>query len=298
MKKSKKEYSGAFLWLAAFSFLIPIYVGAQAFKAIPQPPRYPEIHPDISGVDHNLWDYLLRTYIANGLVDYEGLKRDFLFKTYLKQLAGAHPENLKTESAKLACYCNAYNAFVIHGVIIHKIKGSVLDLKQNGETDFFDIKEHILAGKTISLNTLEHKRIREEFHDPRVHMALVCAAKSCPRIRPEAYTADRLNEQLEDQANSFANNPEYVKYVPEENKLYLSSILNWYKDDFGGNYGVISFLLPRVKDPATKTGLERALAGQVELVYFKYDWGLNSQDSEASSAGNSASFGSGSIPNE
>ncbi len=298
MKKSKKEYSGAFFWLAAFSFLIPIYIGAQAFKAIPQPPSYPEIQPDSSGVDQNLWDYLLRTYVAGGQIDYEGFKRDYLFKTYLKQLAGAHPENLESDDARLAFYCNAYNAFVIHGVIVHRIGASVLDLKQAGGTDFFEIDEHILAGKTISLNKLEHRQIREQFHDPRIHMALVCAAQGCPPIRPEAYVADRLNEQLEDQANLFANNQQYVRYVAEEEKLYLSRILGWYKEDFGGDQGVLAFLLDRVKDPATRTGLERAVAKEVEVVYFEYDWRLNSQKKVNTARGNSTGFGSGSIPNE
>ena len=83
MSKTKKEYSGPFLWLALFSFVIPIFVGVQAFQAIPQTVTYPEVRPDVSGVDQNLWDYLLRTYVAGGLIDYDGLKRDYLFKVYI-----------------------------------------------------------------------------------------------------------------------------------------------------------------------------------------------------------------------
>lgn len=298
MKTTKKEYSGPFIWLALFSFLIPIYVGAQAFQAIPKPATHPEIYQDISGVDQNLWDYLLRSYIAGGQVDYEGFKRDYLFKVYLKQLAGSRPENLKTEQDRLAFYCNAYNAFVIHGIIVHNIQNSPLELKEKGETDLFDISEHILAGKTISLNSLEHQTIRVEFLEPRIHMALVCAAKSCPQIRPEAYLGDRLEQQLEDQAVFFANQAEYVRYDADEKKIYLSSILNWYKDDFGGNYGVLSFLLPRVGDPAVRSGIEQALAGQVEIDYIAYDWSLNSQKKVSNTSAGHANFGSGSIPND
>ena len=298
MNRTKKEYSGPFLWLALFSFIIPIYVGAQAFQAIPQPATHPEIQTDVSGVDHNLWDYLLRTYIANGLIDYKGIKRDYLFKIYLKQLADSDPTKLPTENDRLAYYCNAYNAFVIHGVIVHKITSSVLDLKQKGETDFFDINEHILAGETLSLNSLEHSLIRKEFAEPRIHMALVCAAISCPRIRPEAYLGNRLEQQLEDQARLFANNREYVNFEPHNKQLNLSSILNWYQDDFGEEPGVLFFLHARVTDAETRSGIEQAINNQAQVAYISYNWNLNSQGKNSQSKSNHSNFGSGSIPNE
>ena len=157
-----KEYSGPWLWLALASFLMPIGVAVWAFRTLPQPFTYPEIQPDASGVDQELWNQLLQTYVADGLIDYEGLKRTHLFKTYLAQLASAEPDKLPDDDHRLAFYCNAYNAFVINGVLVHKIDGSVLDYKSKDGTGFFDLPEHILAGETISLNFLEHKIIRED----------------------------------------------------------------------------------------------------------------------------------------
>ena len=72
-------------------------------------------------MDHNLWDYLLRSYVENGLMDYEGLERDHLIQTYLKQLASCNPEALETDAEKPALNCKAYNALVMRGVINHKI---------------------------------------------------------------------------------------------------------------------------------------------------------------------------------
>ncbi|NOZ40194.1 MAG: DUF547 domain-containing protein [Planctomycetes bacterium] len=303
----KKEYSGRLLWLALASFLMPVAVAVWAFRSLPQPYTYPEIKPDASGVDQQLWNYLLQTYVADGLIDYDGLKRNHLFKTYLTQVASAQPEKLPDDQHRLAFLCNAYNAFVINGVLVHKIDSSVLDYKNPQDKGFFDVPEHILAGKTVDLNTLEHKMIRAVYQEPRVHMALVCAAKSCPTIRPEAFVGERLDAQLEDQTRAFANNQAYVRYETngddatgndtKEEKLYLSPILKWYAEDFGGPRGVLDFLLSRVKSPKTSAGLLAAREGKIKVVYNEYDWSLNTQGKAAASKTNT-SFGSGSIPNE
>ncbi len=301
----KKEYSGAWLWLALATFVMPIGVAVSAFRTLPKPLTYPEVKPDVSGVDQQLWNHLLQTYVADGLIDYDGLRRTHLFKTYLAQLAAAQPEKLPDDAHRLAFLCNAYNAFVINGVLIHKIDGSVLDYKSRDDTGFFDLSEHILAGKTISLNFLEHKVIREDdkprdektYNEPRIHVALVCAAKSCPTIRPEAYVGSRLDSQLEDQAKAFANKEDYVRYDADEQKLYLSRILKWYGVDFGGETGVLDFLAERVEATDCLQGIAAARAGEVEIVYNKYDWSLNTQGTAAASKANTG-FGSGSIPNE
>ncbi|MEM8945152.1 MAG: DUF547 domain-containing protein [Planctomycetota bacterium] len=302
---NKKEYSGPWLWLALASFAMPIGVAVWAFRTLPPPFTYPEIKPDVSGVDQGLWDHLLRTYVADGLIDYNGLKRTHLFKTYLSQLASAHPEKLPDDEHRLAFLCNAYNAFVINGVLVHKIDSSVLDYKSADGTGFFDLPEHILAGKTIDLNYLEHKVIREEdkdpdarkYNEPRIHVALVCAAKSCPTIRPEAFIGDRLDAQLEDQAQTFATKHEYVHFDEQEQALYLSPILTWYGVDFGGEAGVLDFLAERVESPQTLKGIQSARDGQTKIIYNQYDWSLNTQGAATASKANTG-FGSGSIPNE
>lgn len=277
---------------------MPVAVAAWAFKTIPRPYTYAEIKPDASGVDQNLWDQLLRNYVADGLIDYDGLKRDHHFKEFVSQLAVAKPEKLPDDEHRLALMCNAYNAFVINGVITHKIDDNVLNFKSKDDGGFFDLEEHIFAGKTISLNHLEHEVIRPTFNEPRIHMALVCAAKSCPAIRPEAYVGERVREQLEDQAQLFTENSTYVRFDKAEKKLWLSPILTWYAEDFGGEPGVIEFLLERAKSAATKTGLELAQAEPEIIEYSTYDWSLNTQGKAVGGGPSSTSFGSGSIPNE
>lgn len=286
------NYYGGFFWVAAVSFIVPLFVGYKAFENL-KPTTKPSPVVDASGVDNGVWDYLLKSYVSNGLIDYDGMKKDYLFREYVRQLGSCNPEALETEDDKLALACNAYNAFVINGVISHKIRDTV-----DGR-GFFDFKEHIYAGKTISLNDLEHGMIRPTFKEPRIHVALVCAARSCPAIRAEAYMGCSVREQLQDQSEQFAANTDYVKYDPETNVLQLSQILNWYGDDWNQKYpkgGYFAWLNELSNDPAVKDATARIANGQTQKVYdeglgqnrilmngqlvatfSEYNWQLNSQ---------------------
>lgn len=300
MTKTKPSYYGPFFWVAIISFFVPVVVAAKAFKEV-QLTTKPTPHPDASGVDHALWDYLLKSYVENGLIDYDGLARDHLFRTYLRQLSAAEPSKLTTSADQLALFCNAYNAFVINGVITHKIRTSVMDYQLDG-TEFFDIQEHILHGETLSLNQLEHQVIRKRFREPRIHVALVCAAKSCPPIRPEAYVGTQIGTQLQDQSIRFANSTQYVTYDSSANTLQLSPLLDWYGSDWEHIGGHLPWLADRVKDEPLKQTVQRAARGEIQVTFLDYDWSLNSQAASDSPAPVPASkkgeFGSGSIPNE
>src|SRR5690606_7964772 len=121
---AEKSYYGPYFWIAAVSFIVPFFVAVRVFDAA-RPPASAAPAPAGSGVDNALWDYLLKTYVANGLVDYDGMARDYTFRAYLRELGGAQPDKLESDDARLALLCNAYNAFVINGVIIHTIRDSV-----------------------------------------------------------------------------------------------------------------------------------------------------------------------------
>ncbi len=178
MSKDKMSYYGPFFWVAAVSFLVPLAVAAKAFHEVRLTTR-PTPHLDASGVDHAIWDYLLKTHVENGLIDYDGISRDYLFQTYLRQLSEADPRKLTSSADKLALLCNAYNAFVINGVTTHDIHDSVMNFRFEGK-EFFDVPEHIFCGQTMSLNHIEHEIVRKRFKEPKMHVALVCAARSCP----------------------------------------------------------------------------------------------------------------------
>ncbi len=299
MDKEKKSYYGPFFWLAIASFIVPIVVANATYQNV-HPTTKPVPHLDASGVDHALWDYLLKSYVENGLVDYDGMGRDYLFRTYLKQLGQAQAEKLATKAERLALLCNAYNAFVIDGVISHGIRDSVMSFQQDGK-EFFDIREHILGNQTLSLNEIEHEMIRKEYKEPRIHVALVCAARSCPALRREAYVGPRISAQLEDQSYEFANNRTYVDFNSTHNQLLLSPILQWYGEDWATIGGYLPWLFERIKDEELRFSITRAINGEVETVFADYNWTLNSQADPSSKSGPSSkkktNFGSGSIPN-
>lgn len=297
MDDPRTRYYGPFFWLALAAFLVPLVVAGAALRSV-RPASKPVPRPDASGVDHRLWDYLLKEYVAAGRVDYRGMSRDYLFTTYLQEIGQARPERLATDRERLALLCNAYNALVIHGVIAHRITDSVLGYHE-GDKGFFDIVEHILAGRTMSLNQIEHGIIRRQFHDPRIHMALVCAARSCPAIRPEAYTGERIDQQLQDQARLFANDRAHVDFDARQGVLRLNPILQWYADDWKPVGGVFVWLAGLIEDPGLRAAVERAGRGELPVVYNDYDWSLNSQGAPTASVPHGgAGFGSGSIPNQ
>lgn len=356
---SQNKKSGIYFLIAAISFVVPFFVAWKAVETRPAPRPVPA--PDVSGVDQGIWDYLLKTYVKDGLVNYNLLKKDYLFSVYLRQIGTCNPDALQTDDQKLALYCNAYNALVINGVIKNKITDSVNDFSISAEvaartaeefkreaeekeakkqrelaglpepkvekeeeeekTEFFDIRDHIFAGKTVSLNHIEHTLIRPVFNDPRVHVALVCAARSCPAIRGEAYTGDAIQTQLQEQSALFANSSQHVQYDAASNKLMLSAILSWYGGDWTAKYpgqyvtwtnknldppkdeqreaGYVQWIDSLTQDPNLKPHLADALSGKIKVGFKKYDWKLNSQAEPKKRDPNKAKgggFGSGSVP--
>ena len=169
------------------------------------------------------------------------------------------------------------------------------------EKPFFKIKEHIFAGETYTLDYLEKDMNLKVFGDPRVHVAVVCAARSCPGLRSEAYVGNRIQNQLEDQSRQFANNPKYVMYDKESEELKVNRILKWYPKDFDQRYpngGYLQWINEMTDDPVIKEMTEKAINGDVQVSYFDYDWTLNSQAEPGESAAASKHFGSGAIPDE
>ena len=296
------NYYGGFFWVALVSFIVPLFVGWKAFDNL-KPTTKPTPQVDASGVDHGVWDYLLKSYVSSGLVDYTAMKKDYLFREYLRELGECNPEALESEDDKLALLCNAYNAFVINGVISHKIHDTVDGFAVDG-TPFFDLKEHIFAGKTVSLNNIEHEMVRPIFKEPRIHVALVCAARSCPSIRAEAYVGSRVRDQLQDQSSQFANNPTYVMFDAAAKELKLSKILSWYGDDWNERFpsgGYLAWISELSNDQAVKDAIAKASQGEVAVKFFDYNWLLNSQADPGAPVAvkkKSGGFGSGSSPDE
>lgn len=221
---------------------------------------------------HPLYERVLQARVKDALVDYGGLKNDRAdLDQYLAEVAAVSRSafDLWTEDQQLAFLLNVYNAYTLRLITDHYPLASIKDIGGlfSGPWDKPVVS---LFGRQRTLDELEHKLIRPQYPDPRIHFALVCAAMGCPPLREEAYVAGRLDEQLGDQARRFLSNPRKNRVDVSGGTVHLSPIFKWYKKDFekpsGGVLAAVKPYWPE-KPPA---GYER-----FRIRYTDYDWSLN-----------------------
>ena len=211
-------------------------------------------------VDHSDFDALLSDYVdAGGRVDYAGLRGDGShLDAYLAQLAAADPDELSGEE-RLAFYINAYNAATLDLIVDNYPLASITEL-DGGKP--WDVERVELGGETYSLNQIENDLIRGRFDEPRIHFAVNCAAASCPPLRAGAYTAERLDEQLDEQTRDFLTDPDYITVSGGEARV--SKIFDWYGADFES----VSAFIARYREDVNQ---------DTEIAFAEYDWSLNDQ---------------------
>ncbi|MCB2192514.1 MAG: DUF547 domain-containing protein [Deltaproteobacteria bacterium] len=227
-----------------------------------------------------------------GLVDYQAMRRSSEYFGYTElaaRLKDFDPACLVSREDKLAFWINLYNTIVVHGIVELELESSVREVEnffshicyQVGEHQFSpdDIEHGILRSNARPpyrvLKSLGQGDQRAAFAleqlDPRIHFALVCGSRSCAPI--EFYQAERIDLQLDLAASHFINSSEVV-VLPEQNKVMLSQIFNWYQRDFGGKKGVFDFLL-KYMDDEHKVAFLKDHAGEIHVEYLFYDWNLN-----------------------
>lgn len=257
-------------WIRRISLLAAFVLPAMNVSAVPAfALRTP--------VDHSAFDLLLRQHVVNGLVDYDAFGRSAEFSRYLALLDRVDPASLD-DNERLAYWINVYNAYTIELVNRHKERASIRNI--NKSFGFLRLKgpwsEPLVraAGRTLSLDDVEHRIIRKEFHEPRVHFALVCAALGCPPLRSEAYTGARLDAQLDDQARRFLlRSPEKNRVDVATGTVYVSMIFRLYRDDFGGTDASVGAFIARwYPENAERLLLQ---SGKYSLRETDYDWSLN-----------------------
>ena len=219
-------------------------------------------------MEHHDWSTLLQQHVTeSGQVNYKGFIKDStLFNKYLTELSN-HPTGKNwSEKEKLAYWINAYNAFTLKLILDNYPLKSIKDIG-DGLTMInspWDIKFFKIGNTDFDLNTIEHEIIRKEFNEPRIHFAINCASVSCPKLRNEAFTAEQLDAQLDDQAKQFINNP--IKNNITEKSVQLSKIFNWFESDFIKENTLASFL---------QKYTDIKLSNDFKAVYLDYDWNLN-----------------------
>lgn len=229
--------------------------------------------------DNQLFTDVLKKYVINGLVDYKNLKNDKTLDKYLSELSNTNPDDLN-RNQKLAFWINAYNAFTIEIVRDNYPIESITDLHTGGKVIGYLLgktvwdKEFItINNKKYSLNDIEHKILRK-MGEPRIHFAIVCASISCPELLNEAYVADKIDTQLENQTRKFINDKTRNHFDLKNRKAYISEIFNWFGDDFGkSDENILRFIANYVPDNISKD--IKSNISNWDISFNDYNWNLN-----------------------
>ena len=243
---------------------------------------------------HAAFDALLKEYVdKEGLVNYPALRANRAkLDSYLESLGKVTGKEINSwnKDQKIAFWSNAYNAFTLKHIIDHypiqrskSLKARLYPQNSIRQIDgVWDKLKNIAGGRQITLSDIEHKVLREELKDARVHFVIVCASIGCPLLADHAYSADKLDEQFEEASRLFVQNTDKIKVDTAKKTIYLSKILDWFKEDFDsykgqdkyGKYnGVMSFVAEHLSD-SDKAALNKA---KFKIKWLDYDWSLNEQ---------------------
>jgi hypothetical protein len=240
---------------------------------------------------HAAWDVLLKKhvrYVEGGnasKVSYAGFARD---RAPLKAVLAEYSRVPKAEfdgwnkPQQQAFLINAYNAFTIEKILLRY--PDIKSIRDFGTVFGNPWKDRFftLFGQPAHLDQVEHEILRKEgvYDEPRVHVAVVCASIGCPMLRDEAFTADRLEAQLEDGMRRFLSDRSRNRYNPQTGKLEVSRIFDWYGKDFEkGHKGYTSLkaTFARYADQLSDKPADRAAVRdqKADVSFLDYDWALN-----------------------
>lgn len=240
-----------------------------------------------SAFDHSRWNDLLNRHVlvirdgSATQVNYAGLQQDrSALKAYLSATSAVAPRTFDawSRNEQMAFLINAYNAWTVELILTRYPKlDSIKDLGSFVQSPWK--KRFIpLLGATRSLDDIEHGGLRDpnRYRDPRVHFAVNCASIGCPALRNEAYVAEKLDAQLDDAMRRFLSDRTRNRYAAE--RFEVSSIFNWYRDDFERGWRGYQSLSQFLAANAASFGLaaaEMTKARGAAIVFLDYDWRLN-----------------------
>ncbi len=203
--------------------------------------------------------------MADGTVDYATLNREPSLQkdleAYVAFMAEISPDEIASETNRIAILANAYNVFTLVGVNRHWPTRSVRDIRPF--FGFFTKDEWVVGGKKISLNDLENKHLRPL--DTRVHFIINCASASCPKIPATVLTRDNLEAIMERSTRDFLLDESRNRFDRASGVWHLSKIFDWFQKDWGKKEDVVAFI----------RGYRKDLEAPKKVKYLDYDWALN-----------------------
>ena len=263
--------------ILSICFSIGIIQSAFAFFNKNEIADYWQTHSAVSQVEvsHVLWGEFLASYVLEkegiNLVDYAAgtdSDRDLL-RRYLDLMQSVEVTGLNRAEQK-SYWVNLYNALTVWVILKHYPVASILEISYGLLTRGpWSEKLIDIENQQLSLDNIEHDILRPIFEDERIHYAVNCASYSCPNLQRQPFTAGNLEKMLEQSAKDYINHPRGVRI--DSGKLVVSSIYDWYGQDFGANEGEIVDHLRQYADK----DLAIKLNSVSHISTFEYDWLLN-----------------------
>lgn len=211
-------------------------------------------------------DSTLARWVHGGRVDYRALAADSgPLRRYLAAAAGAAPERFG-RAEQMAFWINTYNARALDGVIRRPGLKSVLD-STAGLPGLFR-EQRRSGGRDLSLDEIERTILRHGFREPRIHFVLNCASASCPPLPGRALIASTLDSTLNAAARRFLGDRSKNRWG-QDRRLELSSIFDWYREDFVAAAGSIAAYVARYWSQGARP------TTAAEIRFLPYDWSLN-----------------------
>ena len=250
------------------------------------------VMPRAADFDHDYGQYakVLHDHVHATRVDYTALKSGrALLDEAVAALAepAADDERQWTREQRLAFWINAYNTFTLRVIVDHyPIQSPWYTLSPRNSIRQIDGVWTTItwraAGRTLTLDDIEHRILRPEFKDPRVHFAVNCASAGCPALAPEPYRAVTLDAQLDAAARRYLARDEGLRI--DGKTVRVSKILQWYGEDFVARFApdaidkpdrveqAIRGVVARFGPPAA---VDLARAPSTRIRFLDYDWSLN-----------------------
>ncbi|WP_161862533.1 DUF547 domain-containing protein [Algicella marina] len=223
--------------------------------------------------DHSAWAAVLRDHVR---LSKDGIAR-FAYRdakqsqvaSYIVALSSIDPSRLTSASA-FAFWVNLYNAATIETVLAAYPVKSIRDIGGGLFTSGpWQEKRLRVAGQDLSLDDIEHGILRPVWGDARVHYAVNCASLGCPNLADRPWSADRLGSMLQAGAWAYINHPRGMTL--QDGRLVVSSLYDWYKQDFGGTDAGVLAHFRKYLEPGRLSAVEKV----DKIAAYRYDWSLN-----------------------
>ncbi|NLS12374.1 DUF547 domain-containing protein [Vibrio sp. SM6] len=219
-------------------------------------------------IDHQPWQTILDRYLLvqgqHHLFDYQNVSASdkHALKQYIRALASLDPRDYR-QAEQYAYWVNLYNALTVDEILDHYPIRSITKLGGIFTFGPWDEDQVIVAGKTLTLNDIEHRILRPIWQDPRTHYAVNCASLGCPNLQLNAFTSANQEQLLDQAAKAFIRSPKGV--LIQGNRAQLSTIYQWFSDDFGGEKALFEHISQYAPE-------YRGFTGKIR---YDYDWSLN-----------------------